>query len=71
MNRHSCSPRNQRSKILYLVFPFTMITPNNIAQTPVYGPHLTHNSIIRSNEGLALEMSASLSPSGGQATLST
>ena len=48
-----------------------MITPNNIAQTPVYGPHLTHNSIIRSDEGLALEMSASLSPSGGQATLST
>ena len=36
-----------------------------------YKPHATHNSSIRSNEGLALETSAFESLYGGQITLST
>ena len=37
----------------------------------IYKPHTTHNSLIRSDEGLTLKMSASESLYGGQFTLST
>ena len=41
---------------------------NSVADISVYKPHTTHDSLIRSDEGLTLETSAfeSLTPDGGQ-----
>ena len=44
---------------------------NSVAPPSVYKPHTTHNSSIRSNEGLTLETPAFESLYGGQFTLST
>ena len=48
-----------------------IIVPNKLYIISVYKPHTTHNSLIRSDEGLTLETSASESLYGGQFKLST
>ena len=53
----------------YLVFHVTRHQP--LAPLSLYKPHTTHNSLIRSDEGLTLETSASKSLYGDQFTLST
>ena len=52
--------------ILVVVY---QVPTNSIA--PSYKPYTTHNSSIRSDEGLTLEKSAFQSLYGGQCTLST
>ena len=58
------STNTYHSVIYSVVFHFTM-------QQPIYKPHTTHNSSIRSEEGLTLETSAFESLYGGQSALST
>ena len=48
-----------------------LVSTNSIAPCSVYKPYTTHNSSIRSDEGLTLETSAFQSLYGGQFTLST
>ena len=48
-----------------------MLSPIALLHLSVYLPHITHNSSIRSDEGLTLEMSALDSLYGGQFTLLT
>ena len=43
---------------MYSYFSRCHVTPNNIAPLPLYKLHTTHNSSIRSDEGLTLETSA-------------
>ena len=59
------------STYLFCVFHVTRHQPIAQLHLSVNKPHTTHNSSIRSDEGLTLERSASESPYGGQFTLST
>ena len=56
---------------LFCCFSRYQAPANSVAPPSVYKPHTTHNSSIRSDEGLTLETSAFESPYGGQFTLST
>ena len=47
-----------------------MFPPVSLLHRLIYKPHTSHNSFIRSDEGLALETSAFVSLYGGQFTLS-
>ena len=66
------SSRYQRTffiqPIYSVVFHVTKHQPIAQLRVSVYKPHTTHNSSIRSDEGLTLETSASLSLLGGQFT---
>ena len=73
-NRHPQSPRHQLTlfiQLIYSCFSRNLVSTNNIAPCSVYKPYTTHNSSIRSDEGLTLETSAFESLDGGQFTLST
>ena len=73
-NRHHLSPRHQRTlfvQLMYSCFSRNLVRTNSIAPFSVYKPYTTHNSSIRSDEGLTLETSAFQSLYGGQFTLST
>ena len=48
-----------------------LVSTNSIAPCSVYKPYTTHNSSIRSDEGLTLKTSAFQSLYGGQFALST
>ena len=50
---------------LFCCFSCYQAPANSIAPPSVYKPHTTHNSSIRSDEGLTLEMSAFESLYGG------
>ena len=68
------SPRHQRTlfiQLIYSCFSRNLVSNNSIAPCSVYKPYTTHNSSIRSDEGLTLETSAFQSLYGGQFTLST
>ena len=56
-------------QLIYSCFSRNLVSTNSIAPCSVYKPYTTHNSSIRSDEGLTLETSAFLY--GGQFTLST
>ena len=56
---------------LFCCFSRYQAPANSVAPPSIYKPHTTHNSLIRSDEGLTLETSASESLYGGQLTLST
>ena len=56
---------------LFCCFSRYQAPANSVAPPSVYEPHTTHNSSIRSDEGLTLETSAFESLYGGQLTLST
>ena len=56
---------------MYSYFSRCYVTTNSVAPPPLYKLHTTHNSLIRSDEGLTLETSALESLYGGQFTLST
>ena len=56
---------------MYSYFSRCHVTTNSVAPPPLYKLHTTHNSSIRSDEGLTLETSALESLYGGQFTLST
>ena len=57
--------------IILFVFHVTMHQPIVWLHLSLYKPHITHNSSIRSDEGLTLETSAFESLDAGQFTLST
>ena len=59
------------SLINLLLFSHNLFSTNSIAPCSVYKPYTTHNSSIRSDQGLMLETSAFQSLYGGQFTLST
>ena len=54
-----------------LLFSRNLVSTNSIAPCSVYKPYTTHNSSIRSDEGLTLETSAFQSLYGGQFTSTT
>ena len=56
---------------LFCCFSRYQAPANSVALPSVYKPHTTHNSSIRSDEGLTLETSAFESLYGGLLTLST
>ena len=56
---------------LFCCFSRYQAPANSVAPPSVYKPHTTHNSSIRSDEGLTLETSTFESLYGGQFTLST
>ena len=58
-------------QLIYSCFSRNLVCTNSIAPCSAYKPYTTHNSSIRSDEGLTLETSAFLSLYGGQFTLST
>ena len=67
-------PTHQRTlfiQLIYSCFSRNLVSTNSIAPCSVYKPYTTHNSYIRSGEGLTLETSAFQSLYGGQFTLST
>ena len=57
-------------QLIYSCFSRNLVSTNSIAPCSVYIPYTTHNSSIRSDEGLTLETSAFQSLYGGQFTLS-
>ena len=73
-NWHPKSPRHQRTlfiQSIYSCFSRNLVSTNSIAPCSVNKLYTTHNSSIRSDEGLTLETSAFQSLYGGQFTLST
>ena len=56
---------------MYSYFSRCHVTTNSVAPPPLYKLRTTHNSSIRSDEGLTLETSALEFLYGGQFTLST
>ena len=56
---------------LFCCFSCYQAPANNVDPPSVYKPHTTHNSSIRSDEGLTLETSAFECLYGGKLTLST
>ena len=61
---------NAFRSINLLLFSCNLVSTNSIAPCSEYKPYTTHNSSIRSDEGLTLETSAVQSLYGGQFTLS-
>ena len=73
-NRHPLSPRHQGTLFIHLIyycFSRNLVSTNSIAPCSVYKSYTTHNSSIRSDEGLTLETSAFQFLYGGQFTSST
>ena len=68
------TPRHERMlfiQLIYSCFSRNLVSTNSIAPCSVYKPYTTHNSSIRSDEGLTLETSAFQSLHSSQFTLST
>ena len=68
-NRTSFNFLHQRTlfiQLIYSCFSRNLVSTNSIAPCSVYKPYTTHNSSIRSDEGLTLETSAFQSLYGGQ-----
>ena len=58
LNPHGISQRSLFIQLIYSCFSRNLVSTNSIAPCSVYKPYTTHNSSIRSDEGLTLETSA-------------